>query len=317
MQLASDEFGCFHQCRNMLRTVDIVDAHHHFIAPALVYPWIEGRQPVLTALLANYYDAAHPYLPQDYREDVCAVPFAGSVACEFGAADGGAEAIWVQQCADRGDGPNAFIAAVQLDSPDLPHVLARYRDLPIVRAVRQPLYWAVDPIKRLGARGDCLGDPAWLRGFERVAHERLVWDLLVYDEQLPTAHHLIASFPETTFVLEAIGWPLDLSAEGFTRWEERLRAVSEFPNVVVKLQGIALILGTSSTAFGPWIRTAVDIFGTRRCMFASHYPIDRLLWDSQTMVSTVQAALADLSAEERADFFGDTARRVYFPSAGS
>src|ERR1700752_3279078 len=44
--------------RNMLRNVDIVDAHHHFInAPALVYPWIESRQPALTALLANYYDA--------------------------------------------------------------------------------------------------------------------------------------------------------------------------------------------------------------------------------------------------------------------
>jgi predicted TIM-barrel fold metal-dependent hydrolase len=302
----------------MLRNVDIVDAHHHFInAPALLYPWIETRQPLLTALLANYYDAAHPYLPQNYRADVCALPLTGSIACEFGAADGVAEAIWVQQCADRGDVPNAFIAAVQLDSHDLPDVLARYRDLPIIRAVRQPLYWAVDPIKRLGARGDYLGERAWLRGFERVADAGLVWDLLVYDEQLPTTHQLIASFPETTFVLEAIGWPLDLTAGGFSRWEERLRAVSEFPNVVLKLQGIALILGTSLTAIGPWIRMAINIFGARRCMFASHYPIDHLLWDSQTMVSTMQAALADLSAEERADFFGETARRVYFPSADS
>src|SRR3954452_6997277 len=126
-----------------------------------------------------------------------------------------------------------------------------------------------------------------------------------------------SSFPETTFVLEAIGWPLDLTAEGFSRWEERLRAVSEFPNLVLKLQGIALILGTSSTAIDPWIRMAVTISGARRSMFASHYPIDHLLWDSQTMVFTMQAVLADLSAEERADFFGKTARRVYFPSTGS
>ncbi len=106
---------------NTLRNVDIVDAHHHFInAPALVYPWIESRQPALTALLANYYDAARPYLPENYRADVCALPLTGSIACEFGAGDGVAEAIWVQQCADRGDFPNAFIAAVQLDSHDLP-----------------------------------------------------------------------------------------------------------------------------------------------------------------------------------------------------
>ena len=59
----------------MLREVDIVDAHHHFInLPDFVYPWIESRQPALRALLPNYYDAAHPYLPQDYRADVSAVP---------------------------------------------------------------------------------------------------------------------------------------------------------------------------------------------------------------------------------------------------
>jgi predicted TIM-barrel fold metal-dependent hydrolase len=105
------------------------------------------------ALLPNYYDAAHQYLPQDYRADVNAMPMTASIACEFGAADGVAEAIWVQQCADRLGIPNAFIAAVQLDSPNLPGVLARYRDLSMVRAVREPMYWAADPIKRLGARG--------------------------------------------------------------------------------------------------------------------------------------------------------------------
>ena len=302
----------------MLREVDIVDAHHHFInLTDLVYPWIESRQPALTALLPNYYDAAHQYLPQEYRADVNAMPMTASIACEFGAADGVAEAIWVEQCADRFGIPNAFIAAVQLDSPNLPGVLARYRDLSMVRAVRQPLYWAADPIKRLGARGNYLSDPAWLRGFERVAGAGLVWDLLVYDEQLPATHDLITSFPDTTFVLEAVGWPLDLTADGFSRWEERLRTVSEFPNVVLKLQGIALIFGTSLEAIGRWIRTALSIFGARRCMFASHYPVDRLLWDSQTMVSTVQAALGDLSAKEHAEFFGETARRVYRLPASS
>ena len=214
------------------------------------------------------------------------MPITASVACGFGAADGVAEAMWVQHCADRFGVPNAFIAAVQLDSDGLPSVLARYRELPTVRAVRQPLYWAADPIKRPGARGDYLSDPAWLRGFEQVADAGLVWDLLVYDEQLSANHNLITSFPDTTFVLEALGWPLDLSTEGFSRWEKRLSAVSEFPNVVLKLQGIALIFGTSPEAIGRWIRMALSIFGARRCMFATHYPVDHLLWDSQTMVST-------------------------------
>src|SRR6188472_68925 len=99
----------------MLREVDIVDAHHHFInLPEFVYPWIESRQPALTALLPNYYDAAHRYLPQDYWADVAEIPVKTSIACEFGAADGVAEATWVQQYANRFGAPSAFIAAVQL-----------------------------------------------------------------------------------------------------------------------------------------------------------------------------------------------------------
>jgi predicted TIM-barrel fold metal-dependent hydrolase len=300
-----------------LRDVDIVDAHQHFInSPDLAYPWIVNRPPVLTALLPNYYDAAHRYLPQDYWADVAEVPITASIACEFGAADGVAEATWVQQYANRFGAPNAFIAAVQLDSADLRDVLARYRDLPVIRAVRQPLYWAANPSKRLGARGDYLSDPAWLRGFEQVAGAGLVWDLLVYDEQLPETHDLIASFPDTTFVLEAVGWPLDRTTKGFVRWDERLQAVSEYPNVVLKLQGVALIFGTSAAAICPWITKALDVFGPGRCMFASHYPIDHLLWDCRTMVDTIQAALGNLPDKGRADFFGETARRVYGLSTG-
>ena len=296
----------------MLCEVDIVDAHHHFLnLPDLAYPWIDNRRPALTALLSNYYDAARRYLPHDYRAQVDGIPVTASVGCEFGAADGVAEAVWVQQCADRVGVPNAFIAAAQLESDGLADVLARYRDLPVVQAVRQPLYWAEDPVKRLGARGDYLSDPAWLHGFEKVADAGLVWELLVYDEQLPDTHELIAAFPDTTFVLEAVGWPVDLTVDGFSRWEERLGAVSQFPNVVLKFQGIALIFGTSLDAIGSWVRTALRIFGAGRCMFASHYPIDHLLWDSDTMVSTVQAALDDLSSAEQALFFGETARRVY------
>ena len=104
--------------------VEIVDAHLHLInLTDLVYPWIESRKPALTALLPN-------------------------LACEFGAVDGVAEAVRVQGCADRVVFQTPFIAAVQLESDDLPSFLARYRDLRIVRAIGK--WMAVS----ISARGD-------------------------------------------------------------------------------------------------------------------------------------------------------------------
>jgi predicted TIM-barrel fold metal-dependent hydrolase len=293
------------------RDLDVVDAHAHLInLEGLEYPWIRHRSPVLEALLDNYYDAAHEYDVGRYRTDTGG-QVTQWVACEFGAGDGVAEAEWVQRCAESEGGPSAFIGAVDLTSPTLGDVLARYRDLPVVHAVRQPLYWAADPLRRLGARPDYLTDPAWWRGFERAAEEGLTWDLLVYDEQIPAAHQLIQSFPQTRIVLEAAAWPLDHGADGFRRWRERLEAVSQFPNVTLKLQGLALLFGPSHDAVAPWLRAAVQVFGPQRCMFAAHFPVDRLLWSYDELIRTLLAILDDLTSEDLAGFFSGCARREY------
>ncbi len=276
----------------------------------LEYPWISRRDRALGALLDNYFDIAHDYGIDDYRRDVADAPVM-SVASEFGAADGVAEAAWVQRCSESSGFPTAFIASVDLAAPSVADTLARYRDLPVVRAVRQPLYWSADPLRRLGARPDYLTDPAWWRGFERVAAQGLVWDLLVYDEQLPAAHELIRAFPQTPIVLEAIGWPLDHSKDGFARWQEQLREVSQFPNVTLKLQGLALLFGPSADALRPWVRAAIDVFGAQRCMFATHFPVDRLLWRFGDLVRALQAILSDLSAEDQHAFFSGSAQRQY------
>jgi predicted TIM-barrel fold metal-dependent hydrolase len=292
--------------------VAVVDAHHHLIdTQQLAYPWIEEPRPALTALLANYYDIAHDYDVQSYSADVGSERPAAAVACEFGARDGLAEARYVQRCAEEWGWPSAFIAAVDLTSPKLDETLAAYQELPIVRAVRQPLYWANDPLRRLGARPDFLSDAAWLRGFESVAATDLTWDLLVYDEQLPAAEELLRSFPSTRIVLEATGWPLDQSPDGYRGWEERLRSVAEHPQVTLKLQGLALIFGPTRSRVEPWVRTALSIFGARRCMFASHFPVDRLLWSWDEMLGVLEAVCDELPEGDRYEFFSGCARREY------
>jgi predicted TIM-barrel fold metal-dependent hydrolase len=124
----------------------VVDAHAHLLAPTeLGYHWIEQPSPALRHLQANYYDIAHDFGPAEYRRAVEDCGVARVVACEFGAVDPLAEARWMQQCHDTTGTPDAFIAAVDLTSAELADRLARYADLPVVRAVRQPLYWSDDP----------------------------------------------------------------------------------------------------------------------------------------------------------------------------
>lgn len=46
-------------------------------------------------------------------------------------------------------------------------------------------------------------------------------------------------------------------------------------------------------------------------MFATHLPVDRLLWSAEELLDTMLAILGDLPAADQHDFFAGCARRRY------
>jgi predicted TIM-barrel fold metal-dependent hydrolase len=81
--------------------------------------------------------------------------------------------------------------------------------------------------------------------------------------------------------------------------------------VTLKLQGLALLFGPSLDRLRPWVAEAVRIFGPRRSMFASHFPVDRLLWSFDDLVTGLLTILEDLAADERSAFFAGCATERY------
>jgi predicted TIM-barrel fold metal-dependent hydrolase len=60
----------------------------------------------------------------------------------------------------------------------------------------------------------------------------------------------------------------------------------------------------------------VRIFGASRCMFASHFPVDRLLWSFSDLVNSMLTILSDLSPRERSAFFSGCAAEQYRLGSG-
>jgi len=83
------------------------------------------------------------------------------------------------------------------------------------------------------------------------------------------------------------------------------------PQVTLKMQGLALIFGPARARVEPWVRSALNIFGAGRCMFASHFPVDRLLWSWQELLDVLRAVCSDFSESDRYEFFAGCARRQY------
>ena len=59
------------------------------------------------------------------------------------------------------------------------------------------------------------------------------------------------------------------------------------------------------------VRDAIRIFGADRCMFASTFPVDRLVGSFDTIFTGFKAIVADLAENEQRMLFHDNAVRVY------
>ena len=60
-----------------------------------------------------------------------------------------------------------------------------------------------------------------------------------------------------------------------------------------------------------FILKVIDLFGPKRCMFESNFPVDMLGVSYTVVWNTFKRLTADFSAADRAALFHDTAARVY------
>jgi predicted TIM-barrel fold metal-dependent hydrolase len=89
-------------------------------------------------------------------------------------------------------------------------------------------------------------------------------------------------------------------------------ALAAQPNMNVKLSGLGTFVhACRADVMGPIIRETVEIFGARRCLFGSNFPIEKLWTDYSTLYRTFRNAIAHLDESEQAAILHDTAARLY------
>ncbi|MDX1435121.1 MAG: amidohydrolase family protein [Gammaproteobacteria bacterium] len=297
-----------------LRTIPIVDAHHHlWDLERNYYPWLCDRiNPDF--FLGDYAAIRQSYLPADYRRDAAGhnVVATVHVDAEWDRADQVGETRWLSGVADEHGLPNALVGHAWFDDPRVEAVLEAHAAFERMRGIRsKPARPGQDPADRDEARGD-MRDPAWRRGYALLAKYDLSWDLRVPLTQLAEAAALVGDFPDIPVVLNHTGFPWDRSAEGLAAWRRALGLVAARPNVHVKLSE----LGLKSS---PWdyeenrriVLEAIEIFGIERCMFASNFPVAGLRIGFDDLFTAYKRMVADFSRAEQLALFHDNAARFY------
>jgi predicted TIM-barrel fold metal-dependent hydrolase len=115
-----------------------------------------------------------------------------------------------------------MIASVDFCAPDLDHTIEVYRASGRIRAVRQHLAWhPTNELLRFAPARDLLANAAWRRGLASMRKHDLACEVEVFATQLADLTAVARSFPDLRLVLPLMGWPIDLTEQGFPHMAER------------------------------------------------------------------------------------------------
>jgi predicted TIM-barrel fold metal-dependent hydrolase len=203
------------------------------------------------------------------------------------------------------------------------------------RGIRTRAAWDADPwAGYLGANSapeGLLRQPEFVDGVNCLGDNGLSLDVWLFHTQLPEVCQLAQKCPNVHIVLNHTGGPLGVGVydgkreEVFAIWAANIREVAKYPNVHIKLGGLGisrigfgldllpkpLSSDALATLWSPYIATCIDAFGPERCMFASNFPVDKVVCSYTTLWNSFKKLTSAYTPAERSSMLFGNAQALY------
>ena len=202
------------------------------------------------------------------------------------------------------------------------------------KGIRHQTGWDADPgirNSRTDPTPELTRDKTWRAGFAELAKRDLTFDAWLYHPQLAEIADLADAFPGTPIVLDHVGGPLGYAgyagrhAEVMATWKKSMAELAKRQNIVVKVGGLGMAMGwfdfyqrptppssqMLADAFKPWVETCIELFGAKRCMFESNFPVDKITSGYGVLWNAFKRLATGASVAEKTALFSGTAKRVY------
>jgi L-fuconolactonase len=272
----------------------IIDSHQHFwkYTPN-EYGWIDSSMAALQ----------RDFSPADLEREIdsCGVDEVITVQTR----ETLQETRWLLHLARS----NAFIAGVvgwaPLIDSGVSGIISPLTELGPLKGVRHILQGGAD--ERYMLRED------FNRGISVLREFNLVYDVLIFERQLPQTIEFVDRHPNQVFVLDHVAKPR-IRDGVISPWQDHIRSLAERPNVFCKLSGMVTEADQGSWTeeqLEPYFDTVLEAFRPERLMFGSDWPVCLLATSYANWINLVRRRIAPLSDDERSAILGGTASRVY------
>lgn len=274
--------------------IEQIDAHHHFwrYNPE-EYGWIseEMRELRRDFLVADLHAAMAEANVQ------AAVTVQARQTIE--------ETYWLLDIASKCRWLRGVIGWAPITGDDFPGYLQKLLAFPKLKGLRHVLQDEPDDAYMLR--------PDFDRGIYALSKTGLVYDILIYQRQLPLAAKLANRHPDQVFVLDHLAKP-DIRGREISPWREHLRVLAKSPNVFCKLSGLTTEAHGKTWIVDdlrPYIDIALEYFGPERLIAGSDWPVCTVATSYGLWWQTLRQLLTDLSPGEQTAILGGNAIRIY------
>jgi len=273
----------------------MIDAHHHLWKySAAEYGWIT---PEMRALQRDF-------LPDDLEKLMHHFGIDGTVAVQ--ARQTLEETRWLLELAHQHELIRGVVGWAPLtQGTAVKAQLERFAADRELRGIRHVIQDESD--ERYILRPDFNEGVRALRGFG------LRFDILIFEKHLPAAIEFVDRHPNQVFILDHIAKPR-IKDKILAPWDRNLRELAKRQNVYCKLSGMVTEADHhrwSPETLQPYIDIVLEVFGPKRIMYGSDWPVLLLAAEYGQWYGVVTNAIAKLSNAEQERIMGGTAIEAY------
>ena len=271
-----------------------IDAHHHLWRyTAEEYGWIDDAMVSLR----------RDFLPVDLVAVMQEAGVEGAVAVQ--ARQTVEETRWLLQQAKSCEAIRGVVGWAPIAGPDFAAVMEEFADSEKLRGLRHVLQSEPDENYMLR--------PDFNAGIARLPQLGLVYDVLIYERQLPQTIEFVDRHPQQAFVLDHIGKPR-IADGALGPWRQQIMELAKRQHVCCKISGLVTEANWATwtpETLKPYLDTVVEAFGPHKLMAGSDWPVCLVASGYGRWFDVLRTYFAEFSEAERAAIFGETAMRVY------
>jgi len=271
-----------------------IDSHHHLWHYTKEdYGWMgEGMEAI-----------RRDFFPEDLKKALDAGGLNGAVAVQ--ARQSLEETDWLLKFSETNPFMRGVVGWVPLVNADVEKDLAKYKGHKKLKGIRHVLHDEADDFYML--RVD------FNKGIEKLKKFGLVYDILIFEKHLLQTIKFVDMHPNQVFVVDHVAKPR-IKAHVISPWKENMAELAKRQNVYCKISGMVTEADWKTWTeadLRPYIDHVLQVFGPKRCMFGSDWPVALVASDYKRWVGIVEKAISGLSKAEQERIMGGTAVEAY------